>query len=196
MQLFQILSVATSIYLVLLILRIVTSWLRGPSLGGPNDLLRKVTDPYLRFFASIVPARAAAGLDISSLVGLGVLIVARTIFQAGAAGVDLTLRLIAWVTALVLVGMSRWIAVIFLLATLAQWWMARYVGGTGSPVARVTEAISRPPLTLVQRYLRLGPGKDEDTYLLVASVACGLATVALWLLYGALFAVGPGPAAS
>ena len=192
MQLFQILQVAASIYLMLLVLRFITSWLRGPSQGGPGDLLRRVTDPYLRFFASIVPSRAAAGLDMSALVAFAVLMWAREIFHFRAAGFDLTLRLIGWLAASVVMQFGRWIATIFLLAALAQWWMVRYVGRTGSPLARVTEAISRPPLTLVQRYFRLGPGKDEDVYLLMATLACGVATVAMWVLNGLVVGVGPG----
>ena len=192
MQLFRILQVVTSIYLMLLVLRFITSWLQGPSQVGPADLLRRVTDPYLRFFASIVPSRAAAGLNLSALVGFAVLMLAREIFQFGAAGFELTLRLLAWLTGLVFMQLARWIATLFLLATLAQWWMVRFVGRSDSPIARVTEAIARPPLTLVQRYFRLGPGKDEDVYLLMATLACGVATVALWTLYGLVLGAGPG----
>lgn len=192
MQLFQILQGVASIYLMLLVLRFITSWLRGPSQVGAADLLRRVTDPYLRFFASVVPSRAAGGLDMSALVAFAVLMLAREIFQFGAAGFDLTLRLMGWLAALVVMQIVRWIATIFLLATLAQWWMVRFVGRSDSPLARVTEAISRPSLNLVQRYFRLGPGKDEDVYLLMAALASGVVTVAVWVLYGIVASVGPG----
>ena len=192
MQLFQILQSVASIYLMLLVLRFITSWLRGPSQVGAADLLRRVTDPYLRFFASVVPSRAAGGLDMSALVAFAVLMLAREIFQFGAAGFDLTLRLMGWLAALVVMQIVRWIATIFLLATLAQWWMVRFVGRSDSPLARVTEAISRPSLNLAQRYFRLGPGKDEDVYLLMAALASGVVTVAVWVLYGIVASVGPG----
>lgn len=192
MQLFQILQGVASIYLMLLVLRFITSWLRGPSQVGAADLLRRVTDPYLRFFASVVPSRAAGGLDMSALVAFAVLMLAREIFQFGAAGFDLTLRLMGWLAALVVMQIVRWIATIFLMATLAQWWMVRFVGRSDSPLARVTEAISRPSLNLVQRYFRLGPGKDEDVYLLMAALASGVVTVAVWVLYGIVASVGPG----
>jgi hypothetical protein len=189
---FRVLSVASRIYLALLLLRMMSSWLRGASLGGvtdlvrgATDLLRRATDPYLQFFARARFLQTSGGLDLPALAGLAVMIMVVTVSGALAQGAEPTWALVGLIIAAVLLQMTRWVVLIFLFSTVGNFIMLRFVGRTDSPLARLIEALARPPVQLVQRYVRLGPTRNEDGYLMLAMGLCFAAWIVVQIL-GAL----------
>ena len=185
-ELSRVIFVASSIYLVLLVLRIMSSWLRGANMEGATDLLRRATDPYLQFFARMRILQTSGGLDLPALAGLAVMIMIVTVTRALSQGAEPSLALVGLIIAIVVLQMARWVTLIFLLATVGHFIMLRFVGRTDSPVARMIEAISRPPVNLIQRYIPLGPTRNEDGYLILAIVLCFAGWIAVQVLGGLL----------
>ena len=77
-----------NVYLVLIIAYIITSWIRLPYnvwLNRIQRFLYDVVDPYLRIFRRFVPGLplGGAGLDLSPIFAIIVLIVAREVVPEG-----------------------------------------------------------------------------------------------------------------
>jgi YggT family protein len=77
-----------NVYLVLIIAYIITSWLPLPYnvwLNRIQRFLYDVVDPYLRLFRRFVPTVSfgGAGLDLSPIFAIIVLVVARAILLEG-----------------------------------------------------------------------------------------------------------------
>lgn len=66
---FRFVSAIISIYMVVILIRILLTWFRGVSLGRAEQVLASITDPYLNWFRSNVPVRFGA-LDFSPVVGI------------------------------------------------------------------------------------------------------------------------------
>jgi len=130
--------------------------------------------------------QTSGGLDLPALAGLAVMIMIVTVTRALSQGAEPSLALVGLIIAIVVLQMARWVTLIFLLATVGHFIMLRFVGRTDSPVARMIEAISRPPVNLIQRYIPLGPTRNEDGYLILAIVLCFAGWIAVQVLGGLL----------
>jgi YggT family protein len=75
----NVLGGITSLYMILISIRIVLTWFTGASYGGAYHLLRGVTDPYLNWFRRFSFLRVA-NLDLSPIAALAILSVANSIF--------------------------------------------------------------------------------------------------------------------
>jgi YggT family protein len=73
------------VYLILIFVRILLSWIPrlpyNPVLHALVTFVHDVTDPYLRLFRRILPPVGGSGfaLDLSPIIGIIVLVVARAI---------------------------------------------------------------------------------------------------------------------
>lgn len=73
------------VYMILLFGRILLSWIPripyNPVLSAVINFITEVTDPYLRIFRRILPPVGGGGfaLDLSPIIAIFVLIIARTI---------------------------------------------------------------------------------------------------------------------
>ncbi len=77
-----------NVYLILIIAYIITSWIRLPYnvwLNRIQRFLYDVVEPYLRIFRRFVPSVSlgGAGLDLSPIVAIVVLLVARAVVMEG-----------------------------------------------------------------------------------------------------------------
>jgi YggT family protein len=68
-QVFRFVSALVSLYMVVILIRIVLTWFRGIHTGRAEEFLASVTDPYLNWFRRNVPVRLGA-LDFSPVVGI------------------------------------------------------------------------------------------------------------------------------
>ena len=68
-QVFRFVSALVSLYMVVILIRIVLTWFRGMHTGRAEEFLASVTDPYLNWFRRNVPVRLGA-LDFSPVVGI------------------------------------------------------------------------------------------------------------------------------
>lgn len=85
-QVFVFLRAVVSVYTVVIVVRILLTWLGGVRLGRAHDLLIAVTDPYLNWFRRNMSIRVGA-LDFSAVLALMVLsIVARVLDQLARVG--------------------------------------------------------------------------------------------------------------
>jgi YggT family protein len=80
----QVLAQTLSIYLLVLLVRVLLSWF--PNLDWSNPVLSSVsaiTDPYLNVFRGIIPP--LGGLDLSAILAFIALQFAQTLLQSSAA---------------------------------------------------------------------------------------------------------------
>lgn len=80
------------VYVILIFIRIVASFVPrmpyNPYLRAVLDFAQEVTDPYLNFFRRFIPALGGGGfaLDLSPMIGLIVLFVARALIVGAIEG--------------------------------------------------------------------------------------------------------------
>lgn len=69
MEMIQLIAGILRFYEVLLIIRILISWVMPAPRGQLLLLLHQVTDPYLNLFRRSLPFLAAGGIDFSPIAG-------------------------------------------------------------------------------------------------------------------------------
>jgi YggT family protein len=73
------------VYIILILIRVLISWIPrmpyNPSLRAVLDFISETTDPYLNLFRRILPPIGGGGfgLDLSPVIGIVVLYVARAL---------------------------------------------------------------------------------------------------------------------
>lgn len=78
---FQFLAAAVSVYMLLIIFRVLLSWFQGRVNGRGVEILTKITDPYLNKFRSISWLRFGM-MDFSPVVAIAVLGMVSQIFTS------------------------------------------------------------------------------------------------------------------
>lgn len=68
-QVFRFVGAIISLYMVIILVRIVMTWFRGINTGRAEEFLSSITDPYLNWFRRNVPVRFGA-LDFSPVVAI------------------------------------------------------------------------------------------------------------------------------
>ncbi|WP_304221338.1 YggT family protein [Gracilinema caldarium] len=151
--LMRILASITTVYMILLFLRIMLSWFDSPlSLGRSADLISRVTDPYLNWFRRF-PQLRTEQLDFSPLAALAVLALANNIF--------LTIAVYGRITVGIILSMllsSIWSAVAFVISFFIVILVVRliaYILGSNNvhPIWRSVDALSKPLLYRVNRLI-------------------------------------------
>jgi YggT family protein len=106
----RILGGLTSLYLILIFIRLMLTWFSGAAYGRPVEVLCRITDPYLDWFRRFSSLRIGP-LDLSPLAAMAVLSVLNSVFLTlGRYGV-ITLGLI-----LALILQALWSAASFILS--------------------------------------------------------------------------------
>jgi YggT family protein len=105
---FNLLSGITSVYMLLIFIRILLSWVNPYQFGRPLELLSRVTDPYLNWFQRF-PLRMGI-MDFSPILALGILSVVNTVFTTIAHSGYLSLGII-----LAMIASVAWSALSFVL---------------------------------------------------------------------------------
>lgn len=73
------------VYIVLILIRVLMSWVPripyNPTLRRVLDFVSETTDPYLNLFRRILPPIGGGGfgLDLSPMIGIVVLVIARSV---------------------------------------------------------------------------------------------------------------------
>ena len=81
MSIWRFLSGVIYVYMILLVLRILLSWIRGAVYGKPWELLVRVTDPYLSLFSRIRFLRQGM-FDFTPIAAILTLVVALNVIQS------------------------------------------------------------------------------------------------------------------
>ena len=89
----RIVTAALSLYMLLIMFRILLTWFQGPSLGKPVEIIRSLTDPYLGWFRRFRFLQIGS-FDFSVIVAIIVLSVAASITTRLAAAAVVTFGLV------------------------------------------------------------------------------------------------------
>lgn len=170
---FRVINVALIAYLLLIVLRSMSSWLRGMAPGTAANTvanyLRQVTDPYLQLFHRFSFLRAG-GMDFTPLAGIFVLVVAAEMTRQLANQQQVTAGYFLGVTVFAAWRMVSVVVLVFLVACVARFVILRFLGRTDTPLARMVQVLTQAPVRTVARYVPLGEHGSEANYLLLASV--------------------------
>jgi YggT family protein len=152
MVLMRVLGAVTSLYMILVFVRVMLTWFDGASLGKPAEVLANITDPYLDWFRRF-PALQAGGIDFSAVAALSVLALANNIVQTIAVYGRITVGIIL---SLILNGV--WSALAFILVFFAVILGVRlffYTLGRNSvlPIWRTIDALCKPVLYRINRFV-------------------------------------------
>lgn len=149
--LMNILGSLTSLYMLLIFVRIMLTWFSGARYGKPVELLCRITDPYLDWFRRF-PLRFGM-LDLSPILALAVLSVANNVFgtlgQYGriSLGIILAMLLSAlWSAASFIIGFFIVILVLRLIAYLTSRDVYRSFWG-------IIDTLSQPVLYRINRII-------------------------------------------
>lgn len=170
---FRVINIALIAYLLLIVLRSMTSWMRGMAPGAAANTiaryLRQATDPYLQLFSRFSFLRSG-GMDFTPLAGIFVLVVASEMTRQLANQQRVTAGYFLGVTVFAAWRMLSVVVLVFLVACVARFVILRFLGRTDTPLARMVQALTQAPVRAVARYVPLGEHGSEANYLLLASV--------------------------
>jgi len=179
----RVLGAVTSVYMILVFVRIMLTWFEGASLGKGADLLAGATDPFLDWFRRF-PFLRTTTIDFSAIAALSTLALANNIFQTIVVYGRITLGIIL---SLVLGGI--WSAVAFLLMFFAIILGIRlflYTTGRNSvlPIWQTIDALSKPVLYRINRLVFRDRLVNYQTGLLTAIAVLIGARIAGGLVVG------------
>ena len=175
---FRLLGAATSIYMLLCVVRIFMSWFPTQAIGRPAELVEQATEPYLALWRR-VPFLVVGSVDFSPIAALAVLSGVSRIFSMASFGA-LTIGLV-----LAMVVEMVWAPVSFLLGFFLVMVIARIVAYAARwnslhPVWRSIDAMINPVLFRIKHFVY----KDR-----IVNYMQGLWTGAL-ALFGARLVLG------
>jgi len=184
----RILAFLVNIYMIILLIRIVLSWLHGLRTGGLQEFLVKITDPYLNWFRRF-PVLQVGFLDLSPVVALGVLSVVLRILRTLAihgrisVGIILTIALIAvWSAVAFFLG--------FLIIVLVLRLIAHLINHDGTNTFwRIVEAISQPVLYRINRFIFRDRIVNYLSGIIISIVSLGLIYLVLRIIVSILAAM-------
>lgn len=180
-QLMGALSFFVSVYMLLIFIRIVLTWFTGIRHGGFQDILARITDPYLNWFRRFTVLRVGF-LDLSPIVALGVLSLVNRIFSTLARYGTITIGIV-----LAMILQALWAAVSFFLGFLIIVLILRLVAhlakvNSYSPFWRVVETISQPVLFRINRIFFKNRIVNFGTSVILSIAGLGICYLVLGLL--------------
>jgi YggT family protein len=181
--LFNILGGLTSLYMLVISVRIILTWFSGNSYGRPMEILCAITDPYLNWFRRI-PGLRVGFLDLSPIVAVAVLSMANRIFATLAFYGVITLGIL-----LAMILQAIWSAFHFVLLFLIAVLVLRLIAHIGNmnianPFWRIVDTISRP---ILYKMSRIFFGRRIIRYL--HSLVISIAVLAVLLLALSVFLI-------
>ena len=148
-QIMSILSTLTSIYMLVIMVRIILTWFRG-TVTVP-DFLCRITDPYLNWFRRF--GLRIGYLDISPVIGLAVLSILNLIFGTISRFGSISLGIILAITLQAFWSIASFL-LIFIVILMALRLIAYLCNfNTYGGFWRMVDTISQPVLYRINRYL-------------------------------------------
>ena len=170
---FRVINIALVCFMVLIVLRIMSTWFRGTAGDGAvntvSHYLRQITDPYLQLFHRFTFLRAG-GMDFTPLAGIFVLVVASEMTRQLANQQQVTMGYFLGVSLFAAWRMASIVVLVFLVACVARFVTLRFLGRTDTPIARMVSTLAQAPVSVVSRYISLRDAGSEVNYLLLTIV--------------------------
>ena len=184
-QLMRVLSFLVNIYMLVVMIRIILTWFHGFGTGGFQELLARITDPYLNWFHRF-PVLRIGVLDLSPVVALGVLSLVHRVFSTLAYYGTITIGII-----LTMVLLTAWSAVSFFLGFLIIILVLRLIAyltsqNTFGSFWRIVDTISQPVLYRINRILFKDRIVNYLTALILSIVSLGVTYLVLRVLVSLL----------
>jgi YggT family protein len=148
----RIISLAASIYLMLIFFRILISWFSGVEFGKPYRMLASVTDPYLNYFRRYRLMQVGA-VDLSPLAGMLVLVVVADVFSTFARTGAISLGIILAIILESLWGVIGFVLTLFTVLVVIRFVAALMNASTVHPFIRTVDMIITPVMNLIHRSL-------------------------------------------
>jgi YggT family protein len=148
----RIISLAASIYLMLIFFRILISWFSGVEFGKPYRMLASVTDPYLNYFRRYRFMQVGA-VDLSPLAGMLVLVVVADVFSTFARTGAISLGIILAIILESLWGVIGFVLTLFTVLVVIRFVAALMNASTVHPFIRTVDMIITPVMNLIHRSL-------------------------------------------
>jgi YggT family protein len=173
-QIFRFVGTVISLYMMVILIRIIFTWFRGIHTGRAEQFLASLTDPYLNWFRRNVPVRFGA-LDFSPVVGILFLGLLNTVSNQLAFAGSITLSFV-----LAVLISAVWSAVSFFLTLFLIVAVIRLVGmianlDHGGRFWIVVEQIINPVLqTTVRPFLRGRFTNYRDSLLIFIGILLGI----------------------
>ncbi len=153
-------------YTLLVLLRVLMSWVAPHVYGKPWDLLRAVVDPYLSVFRRLRFLHKGA-FDYSSLLAVIMLIVAFNVLLKLATEGAVTLGFV-----LSVIVSALWSGAWFMIVLLLAFGVLRLIpilfhGIGGSAIWKAADMVVYPVVAWIMKIFKLGPKSGYTQYLLL-----------------------------
>ena len=180
----RVISSVLSVYMLLLFIRILLTWFSGASLGKPQEMLKRVTDPYMNIFRRLSFLRFER-VDFTPIASIITLVIVLNIVNMLRMYGELHLGAV-----LALIVSAVWSAAFFIFVFFIILAAARYistvVGGTSfNPFWQTIDLMVNPVLAYIQRTVFRGrqlsykSGLGLGILVLIAVAIAGRLLVAL-----------------
>lgn len=164
MSIWRFLNGVIYVYMILLVLRILLSWIRGAVYGKPWELLVRVTDPYLSLFSRIRFLRQGM-FDFTPIAAILTLVVALNVIQSIQRFGTITVgRFLGIVTGAVWSGLAFLLVLVLILAIVRAVVLAVRPGQE----TQITSAVGmmvEPAVSLVRRIVSARSPLTDRQYL-------------------------------
>ncbi len=164
MSIWRFLTGAIYVYMILLVLRILLSWIRGSVFGKPWELLVRVTDPYLSLFSRIRFLRQGM-FDFTPIAAILTLVVALNVIQSIQRFGTITVgRFLGIVTGAVWSGLA-FLLVLFLILSIVRAIVLAVRPGQETQITSAVGMMVEPVVSLVRRILPIRRPLADHQYL-------------------------------
>jgi len=179
-QFIGFLGFLVSVYMLIIFVRIILTWFAGMDHGGFQEVLAKITDPYLDWFRRF-PALRMGYLDLSPIVALGVLSLVNRVLSTLANYGTISLGII-----LALILQAAWGAVSFFLGFLIVILILRLIANllkqSGNSFWRIIENISQPVIFRINRFIFKNQIINYTTSIIISIAVMGIAYMVMSFL--------------
>jgi YggT family protein len=148
--LMSVLAGITSVYMILIFIRILLTWFRGADFGRPYVFLCSICDPYLAWFRRFRIFRNSP-LDFSPIIALAVLSFVHNIFVTWARLGKFSIAIILVLLLNALWSVVSWVLGFFIVILVLR--MVAFLGNFNiySPLWRFVDYIAQPVMYRVSR---------------------------------------------
>lgn len=168
----RVISSVLSVYMLLIFVRILLTWFSGASFGRPQELLRRVTDPYLNIFRRISFLKTER-MDFSPIAAVITIVIVANIVNTLRAYGQITFGII-----LALIISAIWSAAFFILGFFFILTTVRLIsiliGRTSfNPFWQTVDRLVNPMLAFIQRTLFRSRQLSYKTMLVLGVLSLG-----------------------
>jgi len=184
----RFLSFLVNVYMMLIFIRIILTWFTGMGHNGFQDILARITDPYLNWFRQRFTFLRVGVMDLSPIAALGVLTLVNRVFSTLARygritlGITMALLLQAlWGAVAFFLGFMIIILVLYLIGQLT----AHDKGGS---FWRIVDSIASPVLSRINHVFFKDRIVNSMTSVILSIVCMGV----LYLVLGIFISIVSG----